>query len=164
MDLKEIVEIVVSPVFSEEILNYLEIKLSDHRSLLTDTFPDFSVRPKHHFAEHYSHLLCCFGPLVELWTMRFEAKHSFFKKTIHDVQNFKNVLLTPSTKHQQMMACQFDSQSLFKPMLHVEKVTDIKTTSLDVALHTVITRKYPHLETVSLSKTFIFMGPDMQRV
>ena len=92
-DLKEIVEIVVSPVFSEEILHYLEIKLSDHRKLLTDTFPDFSLRPKHHFAEHYPYLLCCFGPLVELWTMRFESKHSFFKKTTYDVQNFKNVLL-----------------------------------------------------------------------
>ena len=41
-----------------------------------------------------------------------------------------------STKHQQMMACQFDNQSLFKPVLHVEKVTDIKTPSLDdVLLH-----------------------------
>lgn len=81
MDLKEIVEIVVSPVFSEEILHYLEIKLSDHRSLLRDTFPDFNFRPKHHFADHYPYLLRCFGPLVELWTMRFESKHSFFKKT-----------------------------------------------------------------------------------
>lgn len=55
------------------------------------------------------------------------------------------------------MACQFDSQSLFKPMLHVEKETDIKT-SLDAALRTVIKRKYPHLETVSLSKDIYFHG------
>ncbi|XP_036952445.1 uncharacterized protein LOC119018692 isoform X1 [Acanthopagrus latus] len=158
MDLKEIVEIVVRPVLSEEILNYLEIKLSDHRSLLTATFPAFSLRPKHHFAEHYPYLLRCFGPLVELWTMRFESKHSFFKKTMHDAQNFKNVLLTLSTKHQQMMACLFDSQSLFKSMLHVEKVTDIKTSSLDAPLRAVIKRHYPHLEAVSLSKDIYFHG------
>lgn len=90
--------------------------------------------------------------------MRFESKHSFFKKTMRDVQNFKNVLLTLSLKHQQMMECQFDSQSLSKPMLHVEKVTDIKTSSLDAALCTVIKRKYPHLEAVSLSKAIYFHG------
>lgn len=90
--------------------------------------------------------------------MRFESKHSFFKKTMHDVQNFKNVLLTMSLKHQQMMACQFDSQRLFKPMLHVEKVTDIKISSLEADLRTVIKRKYPHLETVSLSKDIYFHG------
>lgn len=81
---------------------------------------------------------------------------------MHDVQNLysKNVLLTLSLKHQQMMACQFDSQSLFKPVLHVEKVTDIKISSLDADLRTVIKRKYPHLETVSLSKDIYFYGTD----
>lgn len=76
MDLKEIVKIVVSSVLSEEILQYLEIKLSDHRSLLTDTFPAFSLHLKHHFADHYPNLLHCFGPLAELWTMRFESNAS----------------------------------------------------------------------------------------
>lgn len=90
--------------------------------------------------------------------MRFESKHSFFKKTMHGVQNFKNVLLPLSLKHQQMMACQFDSQSLFKPMIHVEKVTDIKISSLVADLRTVIKRTYPHLETVSLSKDIYFHG------
>lgn len=157
-DLKEIVEIVVSPVFSEETLHYIDVKLSDHRSLLRDSFPDFNFRSKHHFADHYPYLLRCFVPLAELWTMRFESKHSFLKNTIHDVQNFKNVLLTLSLKHQQMMACQFDSQSLFKPVLHVDKVTDIEISSLEADLRTVIKRKYPHLETVSLSKDIFFHG------
>lgn len=139
-------------------MHYFKIKLSDHRSLLRDTFPDFNFRPKHHFADHYPYPLRCFGPLVELWTMRFESKHSFFKKTIHDVKNLKSVLLTLSMKHQEMMACQFDSQSIFKPMLHVEKVTDIEISSLEADLRTVIKRKYPHLETVSLSKDIYFHG------
>ena len=113
MDLKEIVEIVVSSTFSEEMLCYLERKLSDHRKLLIDCFPDFNLRPKHHFMEHYPHLIRCFGPLVELWTMRCESKHSFFKKVVHDIHNFKNVLLTLSSKHQQMMAYHLDGQNVF---------------------------------------------------
>lgn len=69
MDLKEIVEIVVTTTVSEEILCYLESKISDHRKLLIETFPGFKLQPKHHFIEHYVHLVRCFGPLVDLWTI-----------------------------------------------------------------------------------------------
>lgn len=79
MDLKEIVEITVSATLSEGTLCYLGNKLSDHRQLLTGTFPEFNLKPKHHFIDHYVHLTQCFGPLVDLWTFRFESKHSFFK-------------------------------------------------------------------------------------
>src|SRR4029434_3777599 len=71
MDLKEIVQIVVSDKFTEETLCYLSFKLKDHHLLLRDTFPNFSLKPKHHFILHYPHLIRCFGPLVDLWTMRF---------------------------------------------------------------------------------------------
>lgn len=82
MDLKDIVEFVVSTKFSDETFCYLESKIAEHRKLLTETFPDFSIRPKYNFVDHYPHLIRCFGPLVELWMIRFEAKHSFFKKML----------------------------------------------------------------------------------
>ena len=77
---------------------------------------------------------------------------------MHDVQNFKIVLLTLSSKHQQMMVCHFDSQSLFKPILHVEKVADIKMAPLDAVLSTAIERKYPNIETLSLSTDIYLHG------
>lgn len=43
-------------------------------------------------------------------------------------------------------------------MLHVEKVTEIKTPHLDPVLRTVIKRKNPDLETVSLSKDIYLHG------
>ncbi len=52
MDLKEIVDIVVSNRLSEEALCYLSCKLLDHRNLLNSTFPEFRLRPKHHFTDH----------------------------------------------------------------------------------------------------------------
>jgi len=48
MDLKEIVEITVSSTLSEGTLCYLGNKLSDHRQLLTDTFPEFKLKPTFH--------------------------------------------------------------------------------------------------------------------
>lgn len=158
MDLKEIVDIVVSNKLSQETLCYLSCKLLDHRKLLTSTFPDFRLRPKHHFIDHYPHLIQCYGPLVELWTMRFEAKHSFFKRVIHDTHNWKNVLLTLSSKHQQMIAYHLDNQSLFKQKLYIEKVKVVKVSELDKPLQCEIQKKYPHLGSVSLSKSIHLHG------
>lgn len=150
MDLKKIVGIVVSNRLSEEALCYLTCKLLDHRLLLISTFPDFRLRPKHHFIDHYPHLIRCYGPLLELWTMRFEAKHSFFKKVVHDTHNWKNVLLTLSSKHQQMMAYYLDSGNLLKPKLYVENVKLARVSELDPSLKCEIQKKYPHLDSVSV--------------
>lgn len=95
MDLKEIVQLVLSPSFTEESIQYMQTKISDHRQGLQAVFPDFKLRPKHHYVEHYPELTRHFGPLVHLWTMRFEGKHRFFKRVIQDTKNFKNVLKTP---------------------------------------------------------------------
>ena len=84
--------------------------------------------------------------------MRFEAKHSFFKKVVHDSHNWKNVLLTLSAKHQQMMAYHLDSGNLFKPKLYVENVKVVRVSELDPSLQCQIQKKYPHQDTVSLSK------------
>lgn len=86
MNLKEIVQLVLSPSFTEESLQYLQTKISDHRQVLKAVFPDFNLRPKHHYIEHYPELIKCFGPLVHLWTMRFEGKHRFFKRVMHDTK------------------------------------------------------------------------------
>lgn len=158
MDLKDIVELVVSTKFSEETLGYLESKIAEHRKLLTETFPDFNIRPNHHFVDHYPHLIRCFGPLVDLWTIRFEAKHSYFKKVVHDTHNFKNLLLTLGTKHQQMFAHFLEGHTLFKPQLHVESLKVVETGCLDTALRAAVTKKYPQQKTVSLSSDIRLQG------
>lgn len=73
-DLKDIVEVVVSPVQTQESIAYLNFKISEHRVRFKEIFPESKFLPKHHFLEHYPYLICEFGPLVALWTMRFEAK------------------------------------------------------------------------------------------
>ena len=70
-DLKDIVEIVVSPVQTQESIAYLTLKISEHRVRFKEVFPESNFRPKHNFLQHYPHLISEFGPLVSLWTMRF---------------------------------------------------------------------------------------------
>jgi len=83
MDLKEIVEIVLCPTFTDETIQYLQSKIRDHRQALSELFPRYRLRPKHHYIEHYPDLIKCYGPLVHRWTMRFEGKHRFLKPVVH---------------------------------------------------------------------------------
>ena len=40
------------------------------------------------------------GPLVHMWCMRYESKHSYFKNLARVVGNFKNILKTLAVRHQ----------------------------------------------------------------
>lgn len=90
--------------------------------------------------------------------MRYESKHSFFKKVARDAHNMKNLLLTLSVKHQQMIAYHLDAQSLLKSELYVEKVDVVRTSLLDARLKCAVQAKFPHLHTVSLSKDVCLHG------
>lgn len=79
MTLKDITKLVVSPVHTEDSISCLQKLISEHRHRLLEVFPDFKLIPTFHFLEHYLDMIKCFGPLVCVWTMRFEVKHNFFK-------------------------------------------------------------------------------------
>lgn len=92
LTLKDIVELVVSPVHTLESIAYLDFKISEHRDRFLEVFPEARLTAKHNFLEHYPTLIKKYGPLVGVWTMRFEAKHSFFKEVARHINNFSNVL------------------------------------------------------------------------
>lgn len=50
--LKDILELVTSFRFTEETIDFLGDKISEHRDLLLTVFPHFALRPKHHYTEH----------------------------------------------------------------------------------------------------------------
>lgn len=157
MLLKDIVEILASPCFTEQTLSYLDSKISEHRNLLREEFPDVRLRPKHHYIEHYSHLIRSFGPVIDFWTIRFEAKHSVFKKTVRDAHNCKNILLTLASHHQLALAYLLDMPSVFKPTLEVGHLAVFPIESLDQCLKVAIQTKYLGIDSVSVAtKVFIY--------
>lgn len=107
------VELALCPSFTDETLDHFECKISDHRQALLELFPEVRLRPKHHNVEYYPGLVkgpcCMFGP----W--RFEAKHHFFKRVVHDAQNFKNTLKAMAIRHLNTVAYNFAAPSFFKP-------------------------------------------------
>ena len=151
LDLQDIVELLASSTFSDESLCYLDGKISEHRKLLLNVFPGLKLKPKHHILEHSAHLIQCFGPLVDFWTFCFEAKLSFFKKLVCDVNNFKHILLT-------WQAYCLDMPSLFKPTVEVETSSNV---SLDILAYSVkqgIEKKCRNLSSVFLATTAYIHG------
>lgn len=138
MELRDIVELAMSHTFTDDIIAYMAWKISGHRQLLQEVFPNFRLRPKHHYIEHYPHLIRSFGPLVHLWTMRFEGKHKVFKKIIRDTHNYKNVLKTLAERHQDMMAFYLSSPRFFKPPVQTSKVESLFVESLPTDTHALI--------------------------
>ncbi len=141
MLVKDIVELVVAPRFTDETLYFLECKLAEHSELLQSTFPELRLRPKHQYIEHYPQLIKAFGPLCDVWTMRFEGKHKFFKKVIRDAQNYRNVALTLAVKHQKAVSYHLDSSSFFKPSVEMEKVTTVSVSSFPDNIQMVLRQK-----------------------
>lgn len=157
LTLKDIVELVVAPVHTVETIAYLDFKISEHRDRFLAVFPEETLTPKHHFLEHYPALIEEYGPLVGIWTMRFEAKHSFFKQVVRHTKNFINVLVTLSTRHQMMMAYHLHTDVGKQPLC----VTKISVVPLDV-LHSdiqeAIKETSPLLSSVQLANTVTCYG------
>ncbi|XP_052130221.1 uncharacterized protein LOC127751151 [Frankliniella occidentalis] len=100
MMLSEITEIVCSPTIHKSNLPYLQEITNSYLTVRKNLFPDVKLRPKHHYLSHYSWLCLMFGPLMKVWTLRFESKHTYFKRTARVIRNFKNILYSFSMKHE----------------------------------------------------------------
>lgn len=162
-DLKDIVDLVVSPIHTEESIAYLSFKISEHRIRFQEVFPDFNLKPKHHFLEHYPHLIRQYGPLVALWTMRFEAKHSFFKRVARNIKNFKNVLLSLSEKHQYQTAHHLYTCTFPRHQLEVSDVSAVHIDVLDKGISNGLRDKFLNVDTVHLANNVTHNGLNYKR-
>lgn len=142
---------------------YLECKISEHRQRYQELFPDQKLLPKHHFLEHYPELIKYLGPLVTLWTMRFEAKQSFFKQVVRDTSNFRNITLTLETTHQLMVGYNMfihDYETLF---LEVANISKVPIDVLNEDIVNTLTQKYPEVTAVNLAHSVTINGNTYQK-
>lgn len=101
--LLKIMSIVFAPVISLNNITELELLIQTHHTLF---LKEFSTRliPKHHMMIHYPTIIKNTGPLIYNWSMRFEAKHSYFKTLSYNVHNFKNICKTLTVRHEENMS------------------------------------------------------------
>lgn len=77
--LLQIVNIIFSPVLTEGLTVYLKHLIAEHHRLFKCLFPNKNLLPKHHLMTHYPRCIRHIGPIVHMWSMRYESKHNFFK-------------------------------------------------------------------------------------
>lgn len=61
MEIKDVVELGMCHTFADDTIQYMACKISDHRQLLQEVFPNLRLRPKHRYIERYPHLIERFG-------------------------------------------------------------------------------------------------------
>lgn len=107
--LLQIMNIVFSPCLTLGMTIYLKNLIIDHHKLFKHTYPHRNLIPKHHFMIHYPSCIRKIGPLLYMWSMRFEAKHKLFKDYF---KNFKNLTKSLAKRHQMAIAYHWETFSL----------------------------------------------------
>lgn len=111
--LSEITEICFASVLSLETIAQLKEDVAEYLRLFKELFPDQPFTPKQHYLIHFPKIIILLGPLINLWAMRFEAKHQYFKE-LKKIMNFKNMCLSLSRHHQKKAAMHRSAESVFK--------------------------------------------------
>jgi len=136
--LRRITDIVCAPSVVVAQVCILNGLLEDYVEQRHEQFPDKKLRPKHHYMLHYAQLILNFGPLIRVWTMRFESKHSFFKRCFRRLQNCKNVTKMLSEKHQ-LLQSYYTGGSLFPADVSADSSKTVKFDQLSSNLQCVVT-------------------------
>ena len=106
--LRKIVDICMCPVLPRCISATLQMLINDHHTLFVTLYGKEKYTPKMHFMVHYPMQIIDVGPMVRTWTMRHEAKLSFFKQASR-LANFKNVAQSVVNRHQRWFCYQMAS-------------------------------------------------------
>ncbi|XP_070525461.1 uncharacterized protein [Cardiocondyla obscurior] len=161
--LTEIIEIVCAPIIHTSYLPYLQTLIQNYFIMRKELFPDVRLRPKHHYMSHYPELINIYGPLIKVWTMRFESKHTFFKRVLRSCHNFKNITYTLSTKHEFLQSfCRLGGRYDLKNV-NTSNRTKIFLNMYSKSLQNAVLRAHLELnlqkcETVSLKGTIYEIG------
>lgn len=134
LTLKNIVEITLSPQLTLNMISYLKYEIESHISLFKDIFPDERLKMKHHYIEHYPDAILNYGPLINCWCMRFEAKHKYFKNVIKRANNFKNPTKTAAEKHCLLMTYFLSNYTFFNSEIDVRNSNYTNRSSIDIAV------------------------------
>ncbi|XP_071847349.1 uncharacterized protein [Apostichopus japonicus] len=120
LTLREVVELVCAPKISKKQLQYLQDLIHIYLQSRQRLFPNKRIRPKHHYLLHYPRLITQFGPLMKVWTLRYESKHKYFTRVSSSAKNFKNPTKTLSTRHQFLQAA-YSAGQIFAPEVVAKK-------------------------------------------
>ena len=116
MLLRKIFDVVLSPVITENFCSSLKLLIKEHHLKFVHLYGASSYIAKMHFLIHYPEQMLTLGPILNTWTMRYEAKLRFYKQA-SQLSNFKNIVLSLANKHQRWMCYEMASSNLISNQL-----------------------------------------------
>ena len=118
LQLRNIFDLICAPRISVGQVADLRILTEEYRHDRKELFPNDPLKPKHHYVAHYPELILQFGPLIQLWTLHFESKHTYFKQCARKLRNFKNLCHTLVVRHQLLQANSSAGFLFPNPVMH----------------------------------------------
>ena len=120
--LQELCRLVFKEQFTEEDILILGARIDEFLTDFKRLFPHRNIVLKMHHLVNYSRYVRMFGPLINVWAMRFEGKHAYFKKVQEMLNNFINPPCSLALIHQPLLAKQLSvSNSLLKFEIRTSK-------------------------------------------
>jgi hypothetical protein len=109
--LLDVVDLVFAPALSVSDTALIDDAVETFLDKFTVEFPNESFKPKMHFLIHYGEQYRKFGPLINCWSFRFEAKHGYFKEIASKIKCRKNILQSMARKHQYLNSYYLSSKN-----------------------------------------------------
>ena len=92
LEIDDIFRYLMKESFDLDGLEYLRNKIGNYLNNFKYLYKDEKIIPKEHFLIHYPTMIKKFGPPKLYWTMRFESKHSYYKRVNTANHNHVNLL------------------------------------------------------------------------
>ena len=92
-------------------------------------------------------------------TMRFEAKHRFFK-SVRQTGSFRNIIMTMARKHNSMIAYHIHDANIQRPTLSVSRMTQVAVDVLKDSIKESFARKFPGVVVVNKKDKVNISGTD----
>ncbi len=113
VQLVEIVRSLNDDEYDDRKINDLTLKIEKYLQEFKIIYPNEHFTHKQHFLIHYPSAIRLYGPLKFYSTMRFEAKHSYFKHIIQATHNRINLLKSLAERHQRLQVFHLASPNYF---------------------------------------------------
>lgn len=99
LTMRKVIDIMLSTSLEENNCTLLETLIGEMNNMYLK-YSKNNLKPKFHFLTHYPSIIRKHGPIIHLWSMRFEAKHRVSKISARSSFNRRNICLTLAIKHQ----------------------------------------------------------------
>jgi hypothetical protein len=164
--LSKIIDIVYTREISVGVSHELELLVRKHHENFKSLYPEITLKKKHHNMIHYGESIRRLGNLVDYSTIRFEAKHSYFKTSFETSNNTINIPKHLAYKHQTTLAYNLIKGDQLNTRLLLIDAVQIKFKDLQSNLKLLLLTQIQNIlenDELKLSNSFEYFGLSYKR-